>query len=281
MLLTDIPRLKPTLKKERTDINHWFDVWHVAKGIYKKLETVGKKKCELVGEWARSVSNHLYWCASSSDGIGELVSEKWLSVLNHITNVHEGHGQRFPKCLHGELEDRNWIKKGSLAFLEMEKVVKGKLLVNDIKKLSPAEQTSALESYHHVVCHFAPKALHFFYAPMKARLYIAALHFNKNSYRDQAVNKNGEPIYSISYPKGRKGAGIPKEVKVQQTYILMEEVVKVRLEWGSYRNSRSNREAAMRNYPAPIADSYPHVPKTELVERHICRFNIKCRLSIN
>eukprot|EP00105_Crassostrea_gigas_P037323 XP_019921471.1 PREDICTED: uncharacterized protein LOC105325318 [Crassostrea gigas] len=244
------------------------------------LETVGKKKkCELVGDWARSVSNHLYWCASSSDGDGELVSEKWLSVLNHITNVHEGHGQRFPKCLHGELEDRDWINKGSLAFLEMEKVVKGKLLVNDIKKLSPAEQTSALESYHHVVCHIAPKALHFFYAPMKARLYIAALHFKENSYRDQAVNKNGEPIYSISYPKGRKGAGIPKEVKVQQTYnyalVLMEEVVKVRLELGSYRNSRSNREAAMRNYPAPIADSYPHVPKTELVERHICRFNKK------
>lgn len=108
---------------------------------------------------------------------------------------------------------------------------------------------------------------------MKARLYIAALHFNENSYRDQAVNKNGEPIYSISYPKGRKGVGIPKEVKVQQTYnyvlVTMEEVVKVRLELGSYRNSRSNREAAMKNYPAPIADSYPHVPKTELVERHI------------
>uniref|UniRef100_A0A8W8KQ08 Uncharacterized protein n=1 Tax=Magallana gigas TaxID=29159 RepID=A0A8W8KQ08_MAGGI len=71
----------------------------------------------------------------------------------------------------------------------MEKVVKGKLLVNDIKKLSPAEQTSALESYHNVVCHFAPKSLHFFYAPMNARLYIAALHFNEDSYRDQAVNK--------------------------------------------------------------------------------------------
>nr|XP_034319417.1 uncharacterized protein LOC105325318 [Crassostrea gigas]XP_034319418.1 uncharacterized protein LOC105325318 [Crassostrea gigas] len=206
-LVTDRhPQIKAYMKKERTDINHWFDVWHVAKGIYKKLETVGKKKCELVGDWARSVSNHLYWCASSSDGDGELVSEKWLSVLNHITNVHEGHGQRFPKCLHGELEDRDWIKEGSLAFLEMEKVVKGKLLVNDIKKLSPAEQTSARESYHHVVFHFAPKALHFFYAPMKARLYIAALLFNENSYRDQAVNKNGEPIYSISYPKGRKGA---------------------------------------------------------------------------
>lgn len=58
---------------------------------------------------------------------------------------------------------------GSWAFLEMAKVVIGKLLVNDINKLSPAEQTSAFESYHNTVCHFAPKALHFVYALMKAR----------------------------------------------------------------------------------------------------------------
>lgn len=56
--------------------------------------------------------------------------------------------------------------------------------------------------------------------------------------------------------------------------VLIEEV-KVRLEVGSYRNSRSNREAVMRNNPAQIADSYPHVTKIELVERHICRFSKK------
>ncbi|XP_061183986.1 uncharacterized protein LOC133192121 isoform X2 [Saccostrea echinata] len=219
-LVTDRhPQIKAYMKKERSDINHWFDVWHMAKGVFKKLEAIGKKKkYKQVGDWARSVSNHLYWCAASSEGDGELVSEKWLSILNHITDVHEGHGKRFPKCLHGDLEDRDWIKKGSLAFQEMEKVVKGRLLVQDIKKLSPAEQTSALEAYHNVVCHFAPKSLHFFYASMKARLYIAALHFNENSSRDQAVNKSGELIYSVSYPKGRNGAGIPKEVKIMQWF---------------------------------------------------------------
>ena len=41
---------------------------------------------------------------------------------------------------------------------------------------------------------------------LHSRLYIAALHFNENSSREQA------------YPKGRKGTGIPKEVKVKQTY---------------------------------------------------------------
>lgn len=49
-LVTDRhPQIKAYIRKERNDINHWFDVWHVAKGAYKKLETVGKKnKCELV-----------------------------------------------------------------------------------------------------------------------------------------------------------------------------------------------------------------------------------------
>lgn len=83
-------------------------------GVYKKLEAAGRKKgCKKVKDWARSVSNHMYWCASSSGGDGELVQQKWLSILNHVTNVHEGHGDKFPKCEHGDLEDRDWMKKGN------------------------------------------------------------------------------------------------------------------------------------------------------------------------
>jgi len=48
----------------------------------------------------------------SSEGDGEMVLEKWLSILNHVANVHEGHGERFSKYEHGVLEDRTWIKQG-------------------------------------------------------------------------------------------------------------------------------------------------------------------------
>ncbi|XP_056014958.1 uncharacterized protein LOC130052852 [Ostrea edulis] len=193
---------KAFMKKERSD------------RVFKKLEASGKK-CRKVAYWARSVSNHLYWCAASSNENGELVLEKWFSVLNHVANIYEGHGKPFLSCL---LEDRDWIKQGSLAFIEMDKVVKGRPLVKDIKQISPAEQISALEAYQKIVCHFASKSLHFFYAPMKARLYIAALHFNENSCRDQAKTRNGEPVFSVSYPEGRHGSGLPKEVKVKQSY---------------------------------------------------------------
>lgn len=41
------------------------------------------------------------------------------------------------------------LLSGSKAYEELEKVVKGRLLMTDIKKISPAEQTSGLEAYFH------------------------------------------------------------------------------------------------------------------------------------
>ena len=59
---------------------------------------------------------------------------------------------------------------GYKPYAELEKVVKGRLLVNDIEKLSPLEQTSSLESFHNIVCQFAPKSVHYFYSQMEAWL---------------------------------------------------------------------------------------------------------------
>ena len=82
------------------------------KGIGKKVEKIGKKKnSEDILFWIQSIKNHVYWCASSSRGDGELVEEKWMSLFNHLINVHEGHGQKYKSCPHGEIE-RNWLKAG-------------------------------------------------------------------------------------------------------------------------------------------------------------------------
>ena len=43
----------------------------------------------------------------------ELKKAKWLSLLNHICNTHEGHGGLFPNCAHDDIEERDWIVKGS------------------------------------------------------------------------------------------------------------------------------------------------------------------------
>ena len=60
--------------------------------------------------------NHLYWCvASSPSGDSALIQEKWLSLENHIHNVHCGHSKEFVKCTHPRLpaSDRNkkWLKR--------------------------------------------------------------------------------------------------------------------------------------------------------------------------
>lgn len=50
------------------------------------------------------------------------------------------------------------LLSGSKAYEELEKVVKCRLLMTDIEKISPAELTSGLEVIHKVLSHFASKS---------------------------------------------------------------------------------------------------------------------------
>ena len=50
------------------------------------------------------------------------------------------------------------------------------------------------------------------------RLQLAALHFNENSSRQQAVTRCGEKRYSIMFPKFKKGGYIVRKVTVEPTY---------------------------------------------------------------
>ena len=51
----------------------------------------------------------------------------------------------------------------------MEKISSSQHLIKDVGKLSPDAQTSSLESYHAVVCHFTPKLNHFTFQVMQAK----------------------------------------------------------------------------------------------------------------
>ena len=112
-----------------------------------------------------------------------------------MANIHEGHGAKFPKCLHGPLNDRDWIVFGSRAHKSLQLLLNNKVFLKDIGKLSPSGQTSSVEAYHSVVIYFAPKMTHYFYLTMKARLLLACLHFNENSDRAQAHSDTGELIW--------------------------------------------------------------------------------------
>ena len=90
-------------------------------GLKKKLAALAKEKdCSLVGEWIRSIINHLYWCAlSTPDGNSDMMEAKWLSVVNHIRNRHTRHGCTFPRCLHTKYKRKRgeaikWMKPGEI-----------------------------------------------------------------------------------------------------------------------------------------------------------------------
>jgi len=65
----------------------------------------------VVRGWIRSISNHLYWSAASSSSEQEIVA-KWVSVVNHVQNIHEHEDWRFPACLHEPIDDgdqKDWL----------------------------------------------------------------------------------------------------------------------------------------------------------------------------
>ena len=64
------------------------------------------------GKLQRSIINHLYWCViSTPSGNGELVKAKWLSIDNHIHNVHNNNGELFPHCVHAKLQGSRSVQE--------------------------------------------------------------------------------------------------------------------------------------------------------------------------
>ena len=77
-------------------------------------------ECGIVGEWTKSIINHLYWCAASvydDDDVGDDISDddsdndngnrivkRWESLMDHLCNVHD-------HCYHIELSSLEQRKK--------------------------------------------------------------------------------------------------------------------------------------------------------------------------
>ncbi|CAM4735368.1 unnamed protein product [Leuciscus chuanchicus] len=108
-------QIQKFLRIERNDIEHFYDVWHVAKGVSKKVEALAKMKdCNELKRWQQSLVNHLYWCAISSSS-GEEAVAKWTSFSNHVQNIHSHDNVLFPECLHPALDGsrpKKWLKSG-------------------------------------------------------------------------------------------------------------------------------------------------------------------------
>uniref|UniRef100_A0A3Q2PX19 Uncharacterized protein n=1 Tax=Fundulus heteroclitus TaxID=8078 RepID=A0A3Q2PX19_FUNHE len=194
------------VRENLTQTSHRFDIWHIAKGIGKKVEGLGKgKDFEAVVKWRKSIVNHLYWCAAStSSGDGDEIIAKWESVAFHVQNQHTDlNNARFPACAHPPLVEqrqKEWLTPPT----KLEDILLSTRLLNNIKKLSVDFQTSSLEAFHSLILHFAPKHTAFSNLGMRTRLTLAALHYNENSDRSEATTKDGDLRYGLRIRKTNK-----------------------------------------------------------------------------
>ena len=88
----------------KTQTIHYYDIWHVARSLWKKLLKASKEGgCEKISSWMKGIRRHLYWCATSTKpGFGALIVAKWSSFLRHVANIHSDHPNELYKKCHKE-----------------------------------------------------------------------------------------------------------------------------------------------------------------------------------
>ena len=114
------PQITSSMQKHDPSVEHQYDIWHVSKGVSKKLAKQGKQNaCQSLLPWIPSICNHLWLCASSCHGNREIPKEKWMSILHHISDVHTwANANHFLECAHQQLsgekrQGKEWLKRFS------------------------------------------------------------------------------------------------------------------------------------------------------------------------
>ncbi|XP_058486000.1 uncharacterized protein LOC131459881 isoform X1 [Solea solea] len=268
------PQIQKFLRE--SNITHYYDVWHMEKGLSKKLLKISQNKgCEKLTKWLCSIKNHMYWTAASSTS-GPERTAKWTSILNHVLDVHTHDDPAFPQCLHPirtSTDRSKWLTAGTPAFCRLEKALTNKRVMKDVVKLSPHYQTSSLEAFHSLILRFAPKNVVFPFLGMLCRLYLAVMHFNENTARPQATNCDGEPLFRLQFPKSKKGECTAKPVKEQATFKYVDETMdlvfeKVFPEPGPYT------EAVLQmSIPEDLSAQFEKPDQKEVIERYVTRFS--------
>ncbi|CAH3169104.1 unnamed protein product [Pocillopora meandrina] len=132
------------IRENCVNTKHYFDIWHVARSLGKKLLALSREKgCEIIKEWMKGIRKHLYWCVTSTKaGFESHILATGNSLLRHVSNKHNNH----PDPLYKQC-----------SFDKLKLPLTKKMLLNDIKKLSPDAQTSCLKGFHATLNYWHPK----------------------------------------------------------------------------------------------------------------------------
>ncbi|KAK7929760.1 hypothetical protein WMY93_006445 [Mugilogobius chulae] len=263
------------LREQEKDITHYFDPWHMGKGIGKKIDALGKTKgLQAVTSWRKSLVNHLYWSASTSTS-GEEAVAKWSSVANHIQNVHSHDNPLFPHCLHQPLvgeEARQWLKPSTAPCEKLCAMLLSPRFLKDVAKMSPEYHTSSLESFHSLILRFAPKNVVFSFPGMLCRLKLAALHYNENAARPHAATSSGQLRYSIEYPKYKHGDFTVRALKTDPTSCYIDKLMGLLFESVVEDATTYQRFTEQIPIPEKLCARFVRPDKKDAVSRHRSRF---------
>ncbi|XP_040073632.1 uncharacterized protein LOC120846066 [Ixodes scapularis] len=184
-----------------------------------------------------------------------------------------GHGPVYPRCMHKDLGEKQWIAPGSAAHKKLKAIATAPLFLKNVRQLSPHVQTYGLESFHSVLNRFAPKSTVFSYECMAARTMIAIMHFNENSARLQAETREGHKQWHVKAPKARKGALTVCSHKTPVTFGYVEKLHQQVLE---RCKTHPTFKVALAERPPKVPPSFvspgPRPSKEELVAAHKKRF---------
>ncbi|XP_065336483.1 uncharacterized protein LOC135940755 [Cloeon dipterum] len=187
------PSVAKMMRENFKDVEHAFDVWHLAKGLRKKLIAVAKKHKQIEG-WIEAIVNHIWHVSSTCGGDSDTLLEKWNSMLYHIRGKHQWkEGKETKTCDHRTYEDESeakidWITDES-AFAALKKVTHNTRFLNQLKHCKHFVHTGNLESFHNVILVYASKRVHFFYENMLLKTILAVLDHNHNTGRASVGTK--------------------------------------------------------------------------------------------
>ena len=181
------PTIQKMMRKDHEDIQHEYDLWHIQKGVKKRIILT---KDPVLLLWLHCIINHLWYCAAHCNGDAQLVKEMWISMLHHISNVHHwSTGDKFHQCLHApysraEKRIRPWLKKSSKSFKTLQSIVLDKWLLKDLEKVTGGIHTGELESIHVLYTKYVPKRKKFGTERLTARLHLAAFDHSSSVERE-------------------------------------------------------------------------------------------------
>ncbi|XP_064462597.1 uncharacterized protein LOC135373305 [Ornithodoros turicata] len=261
--------IKAMLRRLCPHIKHRFDVWHVVKGVKKKLLALSRStKHQVVQLWIDSLTRHAYWCPRTSGDDGDLCLAKWVSAVNHIVDIHEHDNPLYPICYHGALsEPRQWLREDTETYRRVQDILLSPALLKDIPFLSSQEQTYGLEAFHSVLIQFLPKSYAFSDEGMVARTQVAIIHFNENADRVQ-LEREGAKQYRLKALKVKKTwVAVPLKESASYGYAsaLIAEVLT--------RIQEHRRESGAVATLPTRSSTYGERPSlTEAVVKHQARF---------